>query len=135
MWSYIFESVALYIIKYKPTSQVSLVTSKIISFICPPSWTSNFFSVNALALMDLIGSVARSESHLLCCEACDWLFATDVTHSCAHAPQTQDQSLSWQRNWWSASWYQQSQIGVLWFCQLETNPVTRICSATIMVQV
>ncbi len=27
-------------------------------------------------------------------------------------------------NWWSASWYQQSQIGVVWFCQLKTNPVT-----------
>ncbi len=25
---------------------------------------------------------------------------------------------------WSASWYQLSQIGVVWFCQLETNPVT-----------
>ncbi len=27
-------------------------------------------------------------------------------------------------SWWSASWYQQSRIGVVWFCQLETNPVT-----------
>ncbi len=27
-------------------------------------------------------------------------------------------------SWWSVSWYQQSQIGVVWFCQLETNPVT-----------
>ncbi len=27
-------------------------------------------------------------------------------------------------SWWSASWYQQSRIGVVWFCQLKTNPVT-----------
>ncbi len=26
--------------------------------------------------------------------------------------------------WCSASWYQQSWIGVVWFCQIKTNPVT-----------
>ncbi len=51
---------------------------------------------------------------------CDWLFADDVTHSCARAPQTQDQVWVDRESWWSASWYRQSRIGVVWFCQLKT---------------
>ncbi len=57
-------------------------------------------------------------------KACDWLLITDVRHSCARAPLTQDQAWVDRDSWWSASWYQQSQIGLVWFCQLKTNPVT-----------
>ncbi len=28
-------------------------------------------------------------------------------------------------SWWSASWYQYSQIVVVWFCQLKTYPITQ----------
>ncbi len=45
-------------------------------------------------------------------------------HSCARAPLTQDQAWVDRESWWSASWYQQSQIGVVWFCQLKTYPIT-----------
>ncbi len=84
---------------------------------------SSFFNLLTFnkRVLKLAGSITRSESHLLCC---DWLFAADVTHSCACAPLTQDQAWVDRESWWSASWYQQSRIGVVWFCQLKTNPVT-----------
>ncbi len=80
----------------------------------------NLLTVNKRVL-NLAGSLARSESHLLCVG--DWLFTADVTHSCARAPLTQDQAWVDRESWWSASWYQQSQIGVVWFCQLKTYPI------------
>ncbi len=58
-------------------------------------------------------------------KACDWLLITDVTHSCARPPLTQDQAWVDRESWWSASWYQQSRIELVWFCQLRTNPVTQ----------
>ncbi len=67
-------------------------------------------------------------------KACDWLLITDVTLSCARAPLTQYQVWVDTESWWSASWYQQSRIGVVWFCQLKTNSVTLNLLANIMVQ-
>ncbi len=72
-------------------------------------------------VLNLAGSLARSESHLLCVViGCSPV----MSHSCAHAPLTQDQAWVDRESWWSASWYQQSQIGVVWFCQLKTYPIT-----------
>ncbi len=125
-----------YILSTKLTSQVSLVTTLIEQdhFLYLSSFMDKYFSGNAFKfliffnlltfnkrVLNLAGSLARSESHLLCC---DWLFTADVTHSCAHAPLTQDQAWVDRESWWSASWYQQSQIGVVWFCQFKTNPIT-----------
>ncbi len=122
---------------YKVTSQVSLVTALIEEdhFLYLSSFMDKYFSGNAfkfliffnlltfnIRVLNLAGSLARSESHLLLC--CDWLFAADVTHSCARAPLTQDQAWVDRESWWSASWYQESQIGVVWFCQLKTYPIT-----------
>ncbi len=90
---------------YKVTSQVSLVTALIEEdhFLYLSSFMDKYFSGNAfkfliffnlltfnIRVLNLAGSLARSESHLLLC--CDWLFAADVTHSCARAPLTQDQA-------------------------------------------
>ncbi len=40
-----------------------------------------------------------------------------------HAPLNQHQAWVDRKSWWSNSWYRQSQIGLVWFCQLKTNPV------------
>ncbi len=66
-------------------------------------------------------------------KACDWLLITYATLLCAQAPLTQDQAWVDRESWWLASWYQQSRIGLVWFCQLKTNPVTLSCSGNIMV--
>ncbi len=102
-------SIAIYYQLYKLASQVSLVSALIEqdNFLYLSSFMDKSFSGNAFKFLiffnlltfnkfffKLAGSLARSESHLLCC---DWLFAADVTHSCARAPLSQDQSLSWQR--------------------------------------
>ncbi len=80
---------------------------------------SSFF--NLLTFNKRVLNLARSESHLLCVViGCSPL----MSHSCAHAPLTRDQAWVDRESWWSASWYQQSQIGVVWFCQLKTNPLT-----------
>lgn len=31
---------------------------------------------------------------------------------------------AWADSWWSPSWYKQSLTGLVWFCQLKTNPIT-----------
>ncbi len=108
------------------------------SFICPLSWSSTFFSVNAFNSLffnlltfskrglDLAGSVARSQSHLLCVArhviGCSLLMSHIHVHT-LHKLRTK----AWvdKESWCSASWYQQRQIWVLWLCQLKTNPVTR----------
>ncbi len=58
-------------------------------------------------VLNLAGSLARSESHLLC-----------VVIGCSPLVRVDRES------WWSASRYQESQIAVVWFCQLKTYPIT-----------
>ncbi len=54
---------------------------------------------------------------------CDWLFAADVTHSCARASLTQDQALMLTEKVDDQHHgTNKSQIGVVWFCQFKTNP-------------
>ncbi len=135
MW-HVWVSIAIYYQLYKLTSQVSHVTALIEqdNFLYLSSFMDKYFSGNAFKfliffnlltfnkrVLNLAGSLARSKSHLLCC---DWLFAADVTNSCACTPLTQDQAWVDRESWWSASWYQQSQIGVVWFCQIKTYPIT-----------
>ncbi len=109
------------------------------SFICPQYFSGNVFKFfiffNLLTFNKRVESREKWVTLALCCDwlfagdvtlalCCDWLFAGDVTHSCARASLTQDQAWVDRESWWSASWYQQSQIGVVWFCQLKTNPIT-----------
>ncbi len=138
MTLHVWVSIAIYYQLYKQTSQVSLVTALIEqdNFLYLSSFMDKYFSGNAFKfliffnlltfnkiVLNLAGSLARSESITLAL-CFDWLFAADVTHSCARAPLTQDQAWVDRESWWSASWYQQSQIGVVWFCQLKTYPIT-----------
>lgn len=107
--------------------------SEIISFICPLSWTSIFFCVIVFKFFNpltfskraLNQAVSREKwiTVSLCCKACDWLFANDVTFVCTLSTNSGSKP-ELTESWWSASWYQQSRTGVIWFCQCKTNPVT-----------
>ncbi len=135
MWSYMFKSLSLYYQLYKVTSQDSLVTALIEQdhLLYWSSFMDKYFSGNVFKfliffnlltfnkrVLNLSGSREKWITPGLCC---DWLFTADVTHSCAHAPLTQDQAWVDRESWRSASWYQQSQIGVVWFCHLKTYPI------------
>jgi len=54
--------------------------------------------------------------------ACDWLFTTEVTAKLLNSGRIK----AWvdRESWWSASLYQRSLVGLVWFCQLETNHAT-----------
>ncbi len=56
-------------------------------------------------------------------KAYDWLLIADVTFMCTRSINS-DQAWVDRESWWSASWYQHSRIGLVWFSQLKTNPVT-----------
>ncbi len=92
-----------YILSTTLTSQVSLVTALIEqdNFLYLSSFMDKYFSGNAFEFLIFFNlltfnkrvlNLAGSLTNLALC--CDWLYATDVTHSCARAPLTQDQSLS-----------------------------------------
>ncbi len=123
-------SITIYNQLYKLTSQVSLVTALIEqdNFLYLSSFMDKYFSGNAFKFLIFINLLTFNkrvfEKLITLALCCDWLFAADVTHSCARAPLTQDQAWVDRESWWSASWYQQSQIGVVWFCQLKTYPIT-----------
>ncbi len=128
-------SITIYYQLYKLTSQVSLVTALIEQdhFLYWSSFMDKYFSGNVFKVLiffnlltfnkrvlNLTGSLTRSESHLLCVViGCSPL----MSHFHVHAPLTQDQAWVDRESWWSASWYQQSQIGVVWFCHLKTYPI------------
>ncbi len=61
------------------------------------------------------------------CHACSvlWLAVRRWCHTFM-CTRSINSGSSWvdRESWWSASWYQQSQIGVVWFCQLKTYPIT-----------
>ncbi len=100
-------SIAIYYQLHKLTKQVSLVTALIeqdnflyLSSFMDKCFSGNAFTVliffNLLTFNKRVLNLAGTLANLAPC--CDWLFATDVTHSCARAPQTQDQSLSLRPN-------------------------------------
>ncbi len=127
MWVYIK---CFYIYKYYKCYNFYLhLYGKMFSLLFPLSWM-DYFILWCKCLNSSYCSIFGSESYWLSREvnhsfkACDWLLITDVTHSCAHAPLAQDQAWVDRESWWSASWYQQSWIGLVLFCQLQTNPVT-----------
>ncbi len=110
MTLHVWVSITIYYQLYKVTSQVSLVTALIdqYNFLYLSSLMDKYFSLNAfkfLIFFNLLTFYKTSfESRWISREqlitlalCCDWLFAADVTLSCACTPFILDQSLSWPR--------------------------------------
>ncbi len=112
MWPYMFEvtCITTYYQLYKVTSQVSLVTALIEQdhFFYLSSFME-YFSGNVfkfLIFFNILTFNKSFESRWLSREkwitlalCCDCLFATDVIHSCARAPLTQDQAHGTKPDW------------------------------------
>ncbi len=108
-------SIAVYFQLYKLTSQVSL-HSKISCFICPLSWTSTFFIVNAFKFIIFFNLLTFIKTF----NQGSWLAVGQWCHT-----QTQDQSLSWQRKLMISIMVSVKPDWSGLVCQLETNPVTQ----------
>ncbi len=128
---HVWVSITKYYQLYKLTSHISLVTALIEQdhFLYLSSFMDKYFSGNAFKFFIVLNLLTFNkrlsrEKWITLALCCDWLFAADVTHSCACALLTRDQAWVDRESWWSASWYQQSQIGVVWFCQFKMYLIT-----------
>ncbi len=121
MTLHVWVSITIYYQLYKITSQVSLVTALIEQdhFLYLSSFMDKYFSGNVFKFLIFFNLLTNKFwiSLALSREVNHQLFAADVTHSCARAQLIRIKTELTEK----ASWYQQSQIGVVWFCQLNLS--------------